>query len=147
MAFAALRELFRAKLGNYPSSDFSSGELTSNVRLPQSEQDVKTEAQTLAEEKTEEDIEDREVDKTPSEHASLVGLNDVADELFDVPEPSDSDLAENGWPSDFGSEMYSQVLEFGLVVNDQLYLSYHSYLNQLIIIFTGHTSCGRIIME
>ncbi|RVW97208.1 Protein enhanced disease resistance 2 [Vitis vinifera] len=106
---AALRELFRAKLGNYPSSDFSSGELTSNVRLPQSEQDVKTEAQTLAEEKTEEDIEDREVDKTPSEHASLVGLNDAADEFFDVPEPSDSDLAENGWPSDFGSEMYSQV--------------------------------------
>lgn len=105
---AALRELFRAKLGNYPSSDFSSGELTSNVRLPQSEQDVKTEAQTLTEEKTEEDIEDREVDKTPSEHASLVGLNDAADEFFDVPEPSDSDLAENGWPSDFGSEMYSQ---------------------------------------
>ena len=38
----------------------------------------------------------REVDKTPSEHASLVGLNDVADELFDVPEPSDSYLVENG---------------------------------------------------
>ncbi|KAL6338598.1 hypothetical protein AAG906_021313 [Vitis piasezkii] len=38
----------------------------------------------------------REVDKTPSEHASLVGLNDAADEFFDVPEPSDSDLVENG---------------------------------------------------
>ena len=54
----------------------------------------------------------REVDKTPSEHASLVGLNDVADELFDVPEPSDSDLVENGWLSDFGSEMYSQNIRY-----------------------------------
>lgn len=101
--------MFRTKLGNYPSSDFSSGELTNHVRLPQSEQDVKTEAQTLAEGKTGEDIEDREVDKLPSEQSSLVGLNDAADEFFDVPEPSDYDQAENGWPPDFGSEIYSQV--------------------------------------
>lgn len=104
-------ELFRAKPGNYPLSDFSSGELTSNVRLPQGEQDIETEAQTLPEEKTEEDIEDRDMDKAPSEHSSLVGLNDAADEFFDVPEPSDDEQTENSWPSDFSSEVYSQVLE------------------------------------
>lgn len=50
-----------------------------------------------------------EMDTCPSEHASLVGLNDVADEFFDVPEPSDSDDLENGWTSDFGAEISSQV--------------------------------------
>ena len=39
--------------GNYHSSEFSSGEMTNNVRLPQSKHEVKTKAQTLAKGKTE----------------------------------------------------------------------------------------------
>lgn len=49
-----------------------------------------------------------EVDKTPSEHASLVSLNDAADEFFDVPEPSDYDQSEADWSPE---EMYLQVNE------------------------------------
>ncbi|XP_059659495.1 protein ENHANCED DISEASE RESISTANCE 2-like isoform X2 [Cornus florida] len=95
---AALRELFRAKIGDYSSSDFSSGE-----------EDTKVGIQTRAENgKGKEDKEEEEMVKTPSEYASLVGLNDAADEFFDVSEPLDYDQSENGWPSEFGPEMYSQ---------------------------------------
>ncbi|KAA8550387.1 hypothetical protein F0562_002071 [Nyssa sinensis] len=105
---AALRELFRAKLGNYLSSDFSSGELTRDIRLSQSE-NIKVDVQNRAENgKTKEDMEEEEAVKMPSEHSSLVGLNDATDEFFDVSEPLDYDQSENGWPSDFGPEMYSQ---------------------------------------
>lgn len=90
---SALRELFRAKLEKFPASDFSSGELA-KITVHQNEDDRKVD----------------EVDKVPpSEHASLGGLNDAADEFFDVPEPSDNELTENGWGYDYGSEMYSQV--------------------------------------
>lgn len=50
-----------------------------------------------------------EVDKIPSEHASLVSLNDAADEFFDVPEPSDYDQSKADWTPDFLSETCSQV--------------------------------------
>ncbi|KAK6926784.1 Pleckstrin homology domain, partial [Dillenia turbinata] len=107
---AALRELFRAKQGTFPSSDCSSGELTSNFRLPQNvKTDVKVDDQSRSENDTsEKDHLEEEAVKTPSEHASLMGLNDAADEFFDVPEPSDSDQPENAWLSDYGSEMYPQ---------------------------------------
>lgn len=49
------------------------------------------------------------MERAPSEHSSLVGLNDAADEFFDVPEPTDYDQSEDGWASDFGPEGYSQV--------------------------------------
>ena len=49
------------------------------------------------------------MERAPSEHSSLVGLNDAADEFFDVPEPTDYDQSEDGWTSDFGPEVYSQV--------------------------------------
>ncbi|XP_065868445.1 protein ENHANCED DISEASE RESISTANCE 2-like isoform X2 [Euphorbia lathyris] len=88
---AALRELFRAKLGKCPSSDFSSGELA-NIMVHQSGGGRMVD----------------EVDNTPSEHAILGGLNDAADEFFDVPESSDNEPSENGWGYDCGSEMYSQ---------------------------------------
>ncbi|KAF2300607.1 hypothetical protein GH714_014464 [Hevea brasiliensis] len=101
---AALRELFSAKLGNCPSSDFSSGELARNIKLHQIEEDRKGD-----DGKTKEYLSE-EVDKAPSEseHASLVGLNDASDEFFDVPEPSDCEHTENGWSYDFGHEIYSQ---------------------------------------
>lgn len=106
---AALRELFKAKLGNCPSSDFSSGELVGNIRLHQTEGDQRIDTQTPTDDGMTKKCMNEEVDKTPSEHASLVGLNDPADEFFDVPEPSNYDQLENGWSSDFGPEMYSQV--------------------------------------
>lgn len=106
-AFLALRELFRAKIGEYTSSD-SSGELIRGRRLHRIEEN-NVEAQTRVETgKHKEDMEE-EVVKTPSEHASLTGLNDAADEFFDVPEPLDCEQSENGWASDFGPEMCSQV--------------------------------------
>ncbi|KAK2643373.1 hypothetical protein Ddye_025136 [Dipteronia dyeriana] len=105
---AALRELFSAKQGNYSASDFSSGELTRNIKLHQVEGSSVIDVRTSTESgKNKENI-SVEVDNSPSEHASLVGLNDAADEFFDVPEPSDSDDLENGWTSDFGPLMSSQ---------------------------------------
>ncbi|KAJ1409220.1 START-like domain superfamily [Sesbania bispinosa] len=93
---AALRELFKARLGNYSLSDYSSGELTRNRRLPLKEGDIKSDTQIQADE-NDYDNSIGEVDQTESEHAGLVSLNDPDDEFFDVPEPSDYDESENGW--------------------------------------------------
>lgn len=49
-----------------------------------------------------------EVDQTQSEHACLVTLNDADDEFYDVPEPSDCDVSENGWMTEC-SHQKSQV--------------------------------------
>ncbi|KAF3454986.1 hypothetical protein FNV43_RR05434 [Rhamnella rubrinervis] len=104
---AALRELFRAKLG-YPSSDFSSGELTRTIRLHQNDLDSRSDDRKVIEDGDSKGNISEEVVKTPSEHASLVSLNDAADEFFDVPEPSDYDQSEADWSPDFVSDMYSQ---------------------------------------
>ncbi|KAL0390534.1 UNVERIFIED_CONTAM: protein ENHANCED DISEASE RESISTANCE 2 [Sesamum calycinum] len=102
---AALRELFKAKV-DCSSSDFSSGELMSNNSIQPSKKELKVEVQTRVE--NGQNWEDVEKLKTPSERSSLVGLHDASDEFFDVSEPLDYDQSENGWPSDFGSEVYSQ---------------------------------------
>ncbi|KAL0436908.1 UNVERIFIED_CONTAM: protein ENHANCED DISEASE RESISTANCE 2 [Sesamum radiatum] len=103
----ALRELFKAKV-DCSSSDFSSGEIMSNNSIQQSKKELKVEVQTRVENgENWEDVEEETV-KTPSERSSLVGLHDASDEFFDVSEPLDYDQSENGWPSDFGSEVYSQ---------------------------------------
>ncbi|KAK6138090.1 hypothetical protein DH2020_028180 [Rehmannia glutinosa] len=104
---AALRELFRAKL-DCSSSDFSSGELMSNNSMQQTRKELKVEVQTRVEYGQNREVMEEEPVKTPSERSSLVGLNDASDEFFDVPEPLDYDQSENGWPSDFGPEIYSQ---------------------------------------
>ncbi|CAN4100879.1 unnamed protein product [Withania somnifera] len=107
---AALREFFRAKLGDC-SSLYILEEQVRDRRLHQLEE-VKVEIQTRLENGKNmvnmEEEEEEEVAKAPSEHASLMGLNDASDEFFDVSEPLDNDQSENGWPSDFGPEMYSQ---------------------------------------
>ena len=96
-------------------SDFSSGELTKESRLHQIGEGLRIEVPTRLEtRKSIDDVEGEEVVKTPSEHASLLGLNDAADEFFDVPEPLDYDQSENGWSSDFSSETYSQVAVYTL---------------------------------
>ncbi|XP_038992733.1 protein ENHANCED DISEASE RESISTANCE 2-like [Hibiscus syriacus] len=105
---AALRELFRAKQGKYPSADLSSGEFIRNVRLHQSVEDGAVDMCTQIEAgKTKETITEG-MERAPSEHSILLGLNDAADEFFDFPEPTDYDQSEGGWASDFGPEVYSQ---------------------------------------
>ncbi|XP_030961868.1 protein ENHANCED DISEASE RESISTANCE 2-like isoform X2 [Quercus lobata] len=104
---AALREMFKAKLGNY-TLDLSSGELTRNIRLNQIEGDSMVEFHTPRGDGKTRENKAEEMEKTPSEHASLVSLNDVADEFFDVPEPLDYDQSENSWSPDFGPDTYSQ---------------------------------------
>ncbi|MBA0552738.1 hypothetical protein Golob_023518 [Gossypium lobatum] len=79
-----------------------------NVRLHQSEEDGIVDMCTEIEAgKTKENMNEA-MERASSEHSSLVGLNDAADEFFDVPEPIDHDRAEDGWASDFGPEVYSQ---------------------------------------
>ncbi|KAL7084981.1 hypothetical protein ACP275_14G255500 [Erythranthe tilingii] len=104
---AALRELFRAKL-DCSASDFSSGELMSNNSMQQTRKELKVEVQARLESGQNRKSMDEDMVKTPSERSSLVGLNDAADEFFDVPEPIDYDQSENGWPSDFAPDIYSQ---------------------------------------
>lgn len=93
---AALRELFRAKLGNCSSSDYSSGELTRNGGLHLKEGGINSDTEIQADENNH-DNSVGEVDQTQSEHAGLVTLNDADDEFYDVLEPSDYDESENGW--------------------------------------------------
>lgn len=88
---AALRELFRAKAES--TSPEYSRELTIDFGVPESEQEeIKTEGVLKR-------IQNKTDEGTPG-HLSgatcLSGLNDAADEFFDVPEPSDD---ETGWPS------------------------------------------------
>ncbi|GKV08312.1 hypothetical protein SLEP1_g19961 [Rubroshorea leprosula] len=119
---AALRELFRAKEGNYPSTDLSSGELTRNARLHNCDEDHVVDIQTQMEAvKTKENTSEG-AERAPSEHSSLVGLNDCADEFFDVPEPSDYDQSEDGWSSDFSPEMHPQVPEVLELVLDAFHV-------------------------
>ncbi|XP_058101736.1 protein ENHANCED DISEASE RESISTANCE 2-like isoform X2 [Magnolia sinica] len=99
---AALRELFRAKLGNCPCSDFSSGELMKEIGLPQSEKEnIKVEVQSSAENGMSEDLTEREEEKSPTKPSSLGGsflqLSDAADEFFDVPEQAEYDEPETSW--------------------------------------------------
>lgn len=103
--FAALRELLRAKAGN-TSHEFLSRELTIDIGVPDSEkEEIKTE---VGLERIQDKIED-EASAPFSGASSLTGLNDAADEFFDVPEPSD-DLLENGWPSNPSPESCYVVL-------------------------------------
>uniref|UniRef100_A0A5B7AM44 Protein ENHANCED DISEASE RESISTANCE 2-like n=1 Tax=Davidia involucrata TaxID=16924 RepID=A0A5B7AM44_DAVIN len=104
---AALRELFKAKAGNY-SSDFSSGELTRDMVLLHSEkEDIKMEVQNPQEQrKVEEDKKEDEPDKLLSRSSSLMGLNDATDEFFDVPEPLDDNQLKSDWPSDLSPGLH-----------------------------------------
>ncbi|XP_058094495.1 protein ENHANCED DISEASE RESISTANCE 2-like isoform X2 [Magnolia sinica] len=108
---AALREFFKAKLGNYPCSNFSSGELTKEIELPQSEKEqIKVEVQPMAESPKSEVLTEEEVQKSPTKVARLSGpflqLSDAADEFFDV--ASENDQSDDSWSSDTGQEMQSQ---------------------------------------
>ncbi|XP_038972305.1 protein ENHANCED DISEASE RESISTANCE 2-like isoform X1 [Phoenix dactylifera] len=110
---AALREFFRAKLGNCTCSDYSSGELTREIGLPYSEKEhIKVEVQTTGENSKSADSAEAP-QQSPSGHANTSGsflqLNDAADEFFDVIDESDNDQTEALWPSDEG--MHSQLVQ------------------------------------
>ncbi|KAK7261343.1 hypothetical protein RIF29_27652 [Crotalaria pallida] len=93
---AALRELFRARLGNCSSSGYSSGDLIRNSSLHLNEGEVNSNTQIEVGDENH-DNSTGEVAQTQSEHASLGSLNDADDEFYDVPEPSDCDESEYGW--------------------------------------------------
>ncbi|KAI8563702.1 hypothetical protein RHMOL_Rhmol03G0129700 [Rhododendron molle] len=105
---SALRELFTAKAGNYYSYEFSYGEMTKDIGLTQSEKESVT-----PEVKRPEEIIDTEEGKMEVElennvlsgTSSLRGLNDAADEFFDVPEPSDDDH-EHEWLPDLSPKLH-----------------------------------------
>ncbi|KAL0322329.1 UNVERIFIED_CONTAM: protein ENHANCED DISEASE RESISTANCE 2 [Sesamum calycinum] len=105
-----LSEMFRAKAGNL-SHDFLSGDLPIDIAIPESEkEEIKTEVSLNRIQKKI----DNETPRQRSGASSLVGLND-SDEFFDVPEPSDDDLLENGWssntvPESFYVDKYQQKL-------------------------------------
>lgn len=106
---AALRELFRAKLGNSPSSNFSSGELTRNIGLPQVVKEELKEVESVGETSrsldSTEELQKSHLRPTSS-GGSFLQLNDPADEFFDFPDESEYDQHETMWPSD--SVMHSQ---------------------------------------
>ncbi|XP_012452887.1 protein ENHANCED DISEASE RESISTANCE 2-like [Gossypium raimondii] len=99
---AALRELFKAKQGNYPPECLSM-EWTSDAHLPQLEkEDIKIDTQSPEETiKIEEDVlMEVEAAKPPSGRVSLLRLNQEPDEFFDVPEADeflDYDRLERDW--------------------------------------------------
>ncbi|KAJ4971215.1 hypothetical protein NE237_004314 [Protea cynaroides] len=101
---SALREFFGSRIGNYPSFDLSSGEMTRDIELPQNErEDMKVEVQCPAENNNSDA--DRMESSRPS---SLMDLNETSDEFFDVPEPAGNDEPERLWPSDSSTEMHPQ---------------------------------------
>lgn len=108
MVESALRELFRAKHGSFPSN-LSSGELTRSARLSQNE-DGGFGDSSLRESGMFKDNTNEETENFPSERSSLVDLNDGVDEFFDVPEPSDNDHLDDSWTSDFDSDTCCQVI-------------------------------------
>lgn len=107
-----MRELFRSKAGNY-AADFSSGDLIRDDGLLQSEQeDIKTEVQCPVKMRKIEEvvqIEDQ-VEVLASGRPSLMGMNDAADEFFDVLEQADYENFGNEWPYGSSSEEHYLVL-------------------------------------
>ncbi|XP_040863110.1 protein ENHANCED DISEASE RESISTANCE 2-like isoform X2 [Glycine max] len=106
---AALRELFKARLGNCSSSDYSSGELTRNSELHIKEEVIINSDTEIQADENNHDNSVGEVDQTQSEHACLVTLNDADDEFYDVPEPSDCDESENGWMTECSQQKSQDI--------------------------------------
>ncbi|PNY06209.1 pleckstrin-like (PH) and lipid-binding START domain protein [Trifolium pratense] len=108
---AALRELFRTKLGNCNLSDYSSGELTRNIKNSVKEEYANSDTQIQVVDENNHDHSTGEVDP---EHASLVSLNDADDEFYDVMELSNGDESENGWMTEC-SHQKSQLVVYDLI--------------------------------
>ncbi|XP_068665994.1 protein ENHANCED DISEASE RESISTANCE 2-like [Aristolochia californica] len=109
---AAIRELFRAKMGSCIHSTFNSYELTREIGLSQGEREhIKVEVQE--ENIDNQNLTDEQRQSSPNRISNLAGsflqLNDTMDEFFDVPEESESETPENSWTSNSGLEMHSQA--------------------------------------
>lgn len=114
LQFAALRELFKAKQGNY-SPECLSREWLRHVHLPQNDKPdnkIDTESATTIEDNN---LIENEIEKPASAHVTQTGLNEEPDEFFDVseaPEFTDYDLLENEWSTETSSKLCSPVFTF-----------------------------------
>ncbi|EEE51149.1 hypothetical protein OsJ_31910 [Oryza sativa Japonica Group] len=108
----ALREFFRAKNGNCACIEFSSGELTRDMRLQQGENErIKIEMLSASENNRLEDPTEGSLggsNRHLSSAGSFIQLNDAADEFFDVPDDSEYDQREAMWPSDESTHSVDQ---------------------------------------
>ncbi|RWW54066.1 hypothetical protein BHE74_00039378 [Ensete ventricosum] len=101
----ALREFFRAKVGSCACSDFSSGESTREIGLPQSEREhmkLEQPAEEISKSENSADETQRSPAKNAKAGGSFLQLNDAADEFFDVINELEHNEAEALWPSDDG---------------------------------------------
>lgn len=104
---AALRELYRARAGLF-SADYLFSKHASDNDLALLEQEkIKSETQNPRK------LINVEKDSFEDEHvnarvvrSSLMGLQDMGDEFFDVPNPSDNDLPENEWSSELSPDRH-----------------------------------------
>ncbi|KAL5990627.1 hypothetical protein ACLOJK_011530 [Asimina triloba] len=104
---AALREFFKAKLGNCPCSDLLSHDMTKEIDSPRREEHIKVEVQPTAESKRSEFPAEDDLQKSPKIarlSASFLQLSDAADEFFDVPEPSDSEQSDDSVSTEMAQE-------------------------------------------
>lgn len=82
---AALREMFKAKQG-HGFTEFVSGEFMDTKPCHSNTLALKTEAKEVIQDT----VKAEEMDKPTPARNSLMDLNDVSDEFFDVPEPNES---------------------------------------------------------
>ncbi|XVF83200.1 hypothetical protein PTKIN_Ptkin16aG0114900 [Pterospermum kingtungense] len=106
---AALRELFKAKQGDY-SSECLSREWPRDAHWPQIEKKhtkIGNESPKLTIKTKEDNLIENEVENPPSARSSLLGLNEAPDEFFDVPEASESeyDQLDSEWSPEPSSEL------------------------------------------
>lgn len=98
---AALREFFRAKCGSGSCSDFSSGESTWEIGLPQSEKKWGDENN-----RSEDSADEPQISPVRNARASGPShqLSDATDEFFDVINESDCSETDALWSSDEGMQ-------------------------------------------
>lgn len=106
---AALREFFRAKGGD-TSHEFLSGDLTVVDTGEKEKDEIKTEVRVEKIQNKTENEGSRQI--SVSGASSLMGLNDAADEFFDVLEPSDDEPLDSDWTSHSNPEPYAVHLTF-----------------------------------
>jgi hypothetical protein len=100
-----LREFFRAKLGGYTETEFSSGELMREREIGLTQSQIKLEVNTQllsVKSKTDDSVtatNENLVNKNSSSTGSILQLNDAADEFFDVPDEAEYELDEAPWSS------------------------------------------------
>ncbi|KAK4707364.1 hypothetical protein R3W88_033091 [Solanum pinnatisectum] len=97
---AALREMFKAKEGNY-FSELSPAMLTSDIDLPVSEKEeikIEVDYKMITDERVTNEA------KNPVS-SNLTRLDNVADEFYDVPEPLDDEHSDYAWASYASAEV------------------------------------------